>query len=101
MGQEPARREGGGHLRRLLRKRKGDTPLVRRRPPARLRRERRCGHRGRRRRPERLRGPLNGPRTDLPTGLRLLLEEEGVRITSTRPIDHGTQYDLARGGETA
>jgi ribonuclease HIII len=44
---------------------------------------------------------LNGPRTDLPTGLRLLLKEEGVRITSTRPIDHGTQYDLARGGETA
>jgi ribonuclease HIII len=44
---------------------------------------------------------LNGPGTDFPTGLRLLLEEEGVRITSTRPIDHGTQYDLARGGETA
>jgi len=31
----------------------------------------------------------------------VLLEEEGVRITDSRPIDHGTQYDLARDGETA
>jgi ribonuclease HIII len=31
----------------------------------------------------------------------VLLEEEGVRITNSRPIDHGTQYDLARDGETA
>jgi ribonuclease HIII len=44
---------------------------------------------------------LNGPGTDFPAGLRLLLEEEGVQITSSRPIDHGTQYDLARDGETA
>jgi ribonuclease HIII len=44
---------------------------------------------------------LNGPGTDFPAGLRVLLEEEGVRITNSRPIDHGTQYDLARDGETA
>src|SRR5918994_2363601 len=101
MGQEPARREGGSRLRRPLRKGKGDTPLVRRRPSARFCRERRYGYRGRRRRPEWLRGPLNAPGTDFPAGLRLLLDEEGVQITSSRPIDHGTQYDLAREGETA
>ena len=44
---------------------------------------------------------MNGPGTDFPAGLRVLLEEEGVRITNSRPIDHGTQYDLARDGETA
>ena len=44
---------------------------------------------------------MNGPGTDFPTGLRLLLADEGVSITSSRPIDHGTQYDLARAGETA
>ena len=44
---------------------------------------------------------MNGPGTDFPAGLRLLLDEEGVQITSSRPIDHGTQYDLARNGETA
>jgi ribonuclease HIII len=44
---------------------------------------------------------LNGPGTDIPTGLRLLLDDEGVQIRSSRPIDHGTQYDLARDGETA
>jgi ribonuclease HIII len=44
---------------------------------------------------------LNRPGTDFPAGLRLLLEEEGVQITSRRPIDHGTQYDLARDDETA
>jgi ribonuclease HIII len=44
---------------------------------------------------------LNGPDTDFPAGLRLLLDEEGVQITSSRPIDHGTQYDLTRDGETA
>ena len=44
---------------------------------------------------------MNGPGTDFPAGLRVLLEEEGVRITDSRPIDHGTQYDLARDGETA
>jgi ribonuclease HIII len=44
---------------------------------------------------------LNGTNTDFPAGLRLLLDEEGVEITGSRPIDHGTQYDLARDGETA
>jgi ribonuclease HIII len=44
---------------------------------------------------------LNGPDTNVPANLRLLLDEEGVQITSSRPIDHGTQYDLARDGETA
>jgi ribonuclease HIII len=44
---------------------------------------------------------LNGPGTDFPAGLRQLLAREGVQITSSRPIDHGTQYDLARAGETA
>jgi ribonuclease HIII len=44
---------------------------------------------------------LNGTGPDFPAGLRRLLNEEGVEITSSRPIDHGTQYDLARDGETA
>jgi ribonuclease HIII len=44
---------------------------------------------------------LNRPGTDFPAGLRLLLDEEGVEITNSRPIDHGTQYDLTRAGETA
>jgi ribonuclease HIII len=45
---------------------------------------------------------LNRARTNgVPADLRLLLESEGVQIVDSRPIDHGTQYDLARGGETA
>ena len=43
------------------------------------------------------RAPTNG----VPAALRLLLEKEGVEIVDSRVIDHGTQYDLARGGETA
>jgi len=31
----------------------------------------------------------------------LLLDREGVEIAGSRAIDHGTQYDLARDGETA
>lgn len=38
---------------------------------------------------------------EIPQDLRLLLDREGVQITGTRTIDHGTQYDLARDGETA
>ena len=41
------------------------------------------------------------PPTGIPAGLRLLLENEGVEIVASRVIDHGTQYDLARNGETA
>ena len=41
------------------------------------------------------------PPTGVPTDLRLLLENEGVAIVGSRVIDHGTQYDLARNGETA
>jgi ribonuclease HIII len=33
--------------------------------------------------------------------LRLLLNREGVKIAGSRTIDHGTQYDLTRNGETA
>ena len=44
---------------------------------------------------------MNRPRTDFPAGLRLLLDKEGVEVTNSRPIDHGTQYDLVRAGETA
>jgi ribonuclease HIII len=44
---------------------------------------------------------LNDRSTEIPVDLRLLLEREGVEITASRPIDHGTQYDLARNGETA
>ena len=41
------------------------------------------------------------PPTDVPAALRLLLDREGVEIARSRPIDHGTQYDLTRDGETA
>jgi ribonuclease HIII len=44
---------------------------------------------------------LNAPRTDVPTDLRLLLDREGVQITGSKAIDHGTQYDLTHDGETA
>jgi ribonuclease HIII len=44
---------------------------------------------------------LNVPRTEVPPDLRLLLDREGVRIAGSRPIDHGTQYDVTRNGETA
>jgi len=37
----------------------------------------------------------------IPTELRLLLYREGVEIVASKTIDHGTQYDLARCGETA
>lgn len=39
--------------------------------------------------------------TGVPVGLRLLLDAEGVEIVGSRGIDHGTQYDLLRDGETA
>ena len=38
---------------------------------------------------------------DVPGDLRLLLDREGVEIVGGRAIDHGTQYDLVRDGETA
>ena len=38
---------------------------------------------------------------DIPTGLRRLLDDEGARVAASRPIDHGTQYDLVRNGESA
>jgi ribonuclease HIII len=41
------------------------------------------------------------PPTDVPVALRLLLDREGVEIAGSRPIDHGTQYDLTRNNETA
>ena len=41
------------------------------------------------------------PATRFPEELRLILEREGVEITGWRTIDYGTQYDLARDGETA
>jgi ribonuclease HIII len=44
---------------------------------------------------------LNAPRTVVPTDLRLLLDRKGVEITGSKPIDHGTQYDLTRNEETA
>jgi ribonuclease HIII len=44
---------------------------------------------------------LNERRTGVPADLRLLLDREGVKIMGSRPIDHGTQYDLTRKGETA
>jgi ribonuclease HIII len=37
----------------------------------------------------------------VPLELRRLLDREGVELAGSRPIDHGTQYDLARGAETA
>ena len=41
------------------------------------------------------------PPTEVPADLRLLLDREGVEIAGSRPIDHGTQYDLTRDDETA
>lgn len=41
------------------------------------------------------------PPNDIPSSLRRLLDSEGAEIAATRPIDHGTQYDLVRNGETA
>ena len=41
------------------------------------------------------------PPTEVPPELRSLLDREGVEIAGSRAIDHGTQYDLARDGETA
>ena len=37
----------------------------------------------------------------MPPDLRLLLERENVELAGSRAIDHGTQYDLVRYGETA
>ena len=37
----------------------------------------------------------------VPQELRRLLDREGVELVGSRPIDHGTQYDLAQGAETA
>jgi ribonuclease HIII len=39
--------------------------------------------------------------TDIPAGLRRLLDREGVEIAGSRSIDHGTQYDLTRNDEVA
>jgi ribonuclease HIII len=41
------------------------------------------------------------PLRELPPDLRSLLDREGVEIAGSRAIDHGTQYDLTRDGETA
>ena len=41
------------------------------------------------------------PSTGVPANLRLLLDREGVEVVGSRGIDHGTQYDLVRDGETA
>lgn len=41
------------------------------------------------------------PPNEIPTGLRRLLDTEGAEVAASRPIDHGTQYDLVRNGETA
>lgn len=41
------------------------------------------------------------PANDIPPGLRRLLDREGARVTGSRPIDHGTQFDLVRNGDTA
>ena len=41
------------------------------------------------------------PPNEVPPDLRSLLHREGVEIAGSRAIDHGTQYDLARGDETA
>jgi len=41
------------------------------------------------------------PPNDIPAGLRRLLASEGAEVAASRPIDHGTQYDLVRNGETA
>jgi ribonuclease HIII len=40
-------------------------------------------------------------RHEIPAGLRLLLDSEGAEVAASRPIDHGTQYDLVRDGESA
>lgn len=40
-------------------------------------------------------------RHEIPSGLRRLLDSEGAEVAASRPIDHGTQYDLVRDGETA
>lgn len=39
--------------------------------------------------------------TEIPQNLKQLLDERGVEVSGTRQIDHGTQYRLARGPETA
>ena len=36
----------------------------------------------------------------IPSDLRKLLEEQGATVASSRPIDHGTQYKVARGPDT-
>ena len=36
----------------------------------------------------------------LPRDLEKLLEEQGATVTSSRPIDHGTQYKVSRGPDT-
>ena len=41
------------------------------------------------------------PPAEVPQELRSLLDREGVDIAGSRAIDHGTQYDLSRDGETA
>lgn len=41
------------------------------------------------------------PPNEIPAGLRRLLDNEGAEVAASRPIDHGTQYDLVRNGETA
>lgn len=38
---------------------------------------------------------------DIPANLRSLLQAQGAEVAASRPIDHGTQYDLVRNGETA
>lgn len=38
---------------------------------------------------------------EVPIELRLLLDREDIEIVASKTIDHGTQYDLARHGETA
>ena len=37
----------------------------------------------------------------LPKDLEDLLQEQGATVTSSRPIDHGTQYKVSRGPDTA
>jgi ribonuclease HIII len=41
------------------------------------------------------------PPYEIPAGLRRLLDDEVAEVAASRPIDHGTQYDLVRNGETA
>ena len=41
------------------------------------------------------------PPNEIPAGLSRLLDNEGAEVAASRPIDHGTQYDLVRNGETA